>query len=159
MSLKRKSVFVSVVGAALLIGLIAAGSAAVRTAGPRDNFGFSQAVQAKINRLNAQLDACLLAHGAQRVSLGKGWTYTDPGGQPSAACAGVQERVNSYADSDEYRQAVAAVLPAVQAYSDCLQQQGVPQASHGAPSATERGARVDAVLACGGRAEDAVAGG
>src|SRR5919109_205403 len=60
------------------------------TAGPSANFGFSKAVQAKIDRLNAELERCLLAHGAQRVPLaGGGWTYTDPGARPSSACAHV----------------------------------------------------------------------
>jgi hypothetical protein len=140
-------------------GSSAASQRAARTPGPASNFGFSATVQAKIDRLNAQLDACLIAHGAQRVSLGKGWTYSDPGGKASTACANVQSRINAYVDSAEYRQAVAAVLPAVRAYSDCLQRQGISQAAHGASTAAERAARRNAILACGGSAKDAVPGG
>lgn len=129
------------------------------SAGPSNNFGFSKAVQAKINRLNAELERCLLAHGAERVPLeGGGWTYTDPGGRPSAACAQAQSRVNAYADSEEYQAAVAAVLPAVEAYAACLARQGV-SARHGPLSADEQATLVKAHVACGGSAEDAAASG
>lgn len=137
----------------------AAGTSAKSAAGAT-SFGFSAAVQAKIDRLNAELDRCLLSNGAERVSLGSGgWTYTDPGGLPSAACAAVQSRINAYANSAEMRAAVAAVLPAVEARRACLERQGVPLASHGSLTAKEQAALGRAHVACGGSAADAVPAG
>jgi hypothetical protein len=124
---------------------------------PKNNFGFSKAVQAKIDRLNDDLDSCLLAHGARRVALaGGGWTYTDPGGRPSAACAAVQARVNAYADSPDVRAAAAAVMPAVEAYARCLEAHGVARSVHGPTTAAEQAARAKAHVACGGSAADAI---
>lgn len=133
--------------------------ASTAPAGPSNNFGFSRAVQTKIDRLNAQLERCLLAQGAERVPLaGSGWTYTDPGGRPSNACANVQERVNAFADSAEYQAAVAEVLPAVEAYAACLDRNGV-SAEHGSRSGDEQAALARAHVACGGTAEAATASG
>jgi hypothetical protein len=176
MSRRQVSVLLAVASSALVVGLLAwfagqpsasgarqltasSSSAAAASPGPRDNFGFSKAVQARVDSLNAELDQCLLGNGAKRIPLERGWTYTDPGGRPSAACTDAQARVNSYANSEEYRQAVAAVLPAVQAYSECLQDNGVAQASHGVATAAEKAAVARAHLACGGSEEDIAAAG
>lgn len=135
-------------------------SSAAAASRPSNDFGFSPAVQAKIDRLNAELDRCLLAQGAERVPLaGGGWTYTDPGARPSRGCAEVQSRVNAYAASEEYRAAVAAVLPAVQAYAACLARQGVAEAERAARTPEEQSAQAKAHIACGGTAADATAAG
>lgn len=117
------------------------------------------AVQSKINGLNNALDRCLVGHGAQRVGLpAGGWTYTDPEGVPSAACATVQAQVNAYADSAEYRAAAAAAMQASQQYANCLARHGVG-AVHGARTPDEQKALVAAHIACGGTAQNAVAAG
>lgn len=151
-----------VVVAAIVLWQLAASSPAAAGAKPASQaakFGFPAAVQAKIDRLNADLDDCLLANGADRLPLGaNGWTYTDPGGRPSAACVAVQARVNAYANSAEMRAAVASVMPAVEAYSRCLEKQGVSRASHGA-SVSDQATRARAHVACGGTEADAVPAG
>lgn len=139
---------------------VPAAATSAKSAGGTSSFGFSAAVQAKIDRLNAELDRCLVSNGAERLPLGAtGWTYTDPGGRPSAACAAVQNRINAYANSAEMRAAVAAVLPAVEARRACLERQGVPLVSHGSLTAVEKAAIAKAHIACGGSATDAIPAG
>lgn len=145
--------------AASTAGNHSASLASPSVAGPSNNFGFSKAVQTKIDRLNAELERCLLTHGAERVSrAGGGWTYTDPAGRPSGACARVQTRVNAFADSGEYQAAVAEVRPAVEAYASCLARQGVSSV-HGTRTADEQAELARAHAACGGTAENTNASG
>jgi hypothetical protein len=169
MTIKQRSLVLAVAFAGLFVGMVAwfatqpststaAKPSAASVAGPQTNFGFSKAVQARIDQLNQELDTCLLANGAKRVALERGWTYTNPGGDPAAACAGVQARVNAYADSEEYRQAVEAVMPAVHAYSACLEREGAA-ATQGSPTAAQEVTHARAQLACGATPEDTVAGG
>lgn len=138
-------------GAALVGGHLARSSSGPLRGTPQNSFGFSKVVQAKIDRLNSQLDRCLLAHGAKRVPLGGGgWRYTDPGGRPSAACTAVEHRVRAFAKSPQMRAAVAAITPAGGAFARCLEVHGVLRATHGTQTAAQRATLKRAYAACGG---------
>lgn len=116
--------------AAALVSLtLVAGSAPAKTGSApvfvNGKLNYPPSIRAKIGSLNATLDSCLIGNGAQRVALGRGWTYDDPGLRASKACSGEQDAVNTFANSQEMREANEALAPALNAYWTCMEGHGI----------------------------------
>ena len=117
---RRRLALVGMVALATTGGAVAA--VTVLTGGSMDHgtLRLAEPIHQRMAELNGALDSCYLSNGAKRVSAGRGWTYLDPSGRASAACAVEQKGVNEFADSPMVRQAQAVAAPVLARYWSCM---------------------------------------